>query len=76
VLLGMPAFRVDKLVAAARRFTPVQLRAAIDELADIDVATKTGETEPVAALEEWLTAFCTPRPAPNKHVGRDRTPLS
>ena len=76
-LLGMPAFRVDKLVAAARRFSPARLRAAIEELADIDVASKTGETEPVAALEEWLTAFCAAQPATTtQHVGRSRTPLS
>ncbi|HUE39456.1 MAG TPA: DNA polymerase III subunit delta [Candidatus Binatia bacterium] len=70
-LLGMPPFRVDKLLAAARGFTAARLRAAIDELADIDVDTKTGRTEPVAALEQWLIAFCAPeRRTAAEHVGR------
>jgi DNA polymerase-3 subunit delta len=70
-LLGMPPFRVDKLVAAARKFTPAGLRVAVDELADIDVATKTGRGDAVAALEEWLIGFCAPeRRVAREHAGR------
>jgi DNA polymerase-3 subunit delta len=70
-LLGMPPFRVDKLVAAARQFTPARLRVAIDQLADLDIATKTGRGDAVAALEEWLIGFCAPeRRRAGDHVGR------
>jgi DNA polymerase-3 subunit delta len=69
-LLGVSPGRVRYVVEAAKRFSPAHLRRAIDELADIDVASKTGRGDSVAALEEWLVGFCgTARPGEGRHVG-------
>jgi DNA polymerase III subunit delta len=70
-LLGVAPGRVRYVVDAAKRFAPAHLRRAIDELADIDVASKTGRGDSVAALEEWLVGFCgTERRTEGRHVGR------
>ncbi len=70
-LLGVAPGRVHYVVDAAKRFSPARLRRAIDELADIDVASKTGRGDSVAALEEWLVGFCgTSRGSEGRHVGR------
>ena len=69
-LLGVSPGRVRHVVEAAKRFSPARLHRAIDELADIDVASKTGRGDSVAALEEWLVGFCgTARPGEGRHVG-------
>jgi DNA polymerase-3 subunit delta len=69
-LLGVSPGRVRHVVEAAKRFSAARLRRAIDELADIDVASKSGRGDSVAALEEWLVAFCgTERPGEGHHVG-------
>ncbi len=57
-LLEVPAFRAQKIAEAARRFSSRELRGAIDRLADIDVASKTGRGDARAALEGWLIATC------------------
>jgi DNA polymerase-3 subunit delta len=70
-LLGVAPGRVRYVVEASKRFSSAQLRRAIDELADIDVASKTGRGDSVAALEEWLVAFCgSERRTEGRHVGR------
>jgi DNA polymerase-3 subunit delta len=70
-LLGVSPGRVRFVVDAAKRFSSARLRSAIDELADIDVASKTGRGDSVAALEEWLVGFCgIERRAEGRHVGR------
>jgi DNA polymerase-3 subunit delta len=69
-LLGVAPGRVHHVVEAAKRFSSARLRRAIDELADIDVASKTGRGDSVAALEEWLVGFCgIGRAAERHHVG-------
>jgi DNA polymerase III delta subunit len=69
-LLGVSPGRVRHVVEAAKRFSSARLRRAIDELADIDVASKTGCGDSAAALEEWLVGFCgTERPGEGHHVG-------
>jgi DNA polymerase-3 subunit delta len=69
-LLGVSPGRVRHVVEAAKRFSSARLRRAIDDLADIDVASKTGRGDSVAALEEWLVGFCgTERPGEGHHVG-------
>lgn len=61
-LLEVPPFRAQKIEEASRRFSSAELRRAIDRLADIDVASKTGRGDAQAALERWLIALCE-RPA-------------
>ncbi len=70
-LLDVHPFRADKIAAAAKRFSIVELRRAIDKLAAIDVVSKTGRGDAQAALEEWLIALCEPpRPTGASHAGR------
>lgn len=57
-LLEVPPFRAQKIEEASRRFSSVELRRAIDQLADIDVASKTGRGDAQAALEGWLISVC------------------
>ena len=59
-LLGVSPNRARHLASDARRFAADRLRRSIDELAEIDVASKTGRGDSNAALEEWLIAFCAP----------------
>ncbi|MGH7899208.1 MAG: DNA polymerase III subunit delta [Candidatus Binatia bacterium] len=58
--LGVPDWKAKKIEESAKRFAVPRLKRAIDELADIDVASKTGRGEPVAALEDWLLVLCAP----------------
>jgi DNA polymerase-3 subunit delta len=70
-LLGVAPHRVRYVVDHSRRFSAVRLRRAIEDLADLDVASKTGRGDAVAALEEWLIALCAPeRKTKDLHVGR------
>lgn len=70
-LLGVAPNRVKYLVEHSRRFSVPRLRRAIDELGELDVATKTGRGDAVAALEEWLVRFCAPEPkSAGSRVGR------
>lgn len=57
-LLRTPPFKVEAVVRNAKRFRTFELERAIGELADIDVALKTGVSDGEAALELWLVAFC------------------
>jgi DNA polymerase III subunit delta len=69
-LLGVPPGRVHHVISASKAFSSARLRRAIEELADIDVASKTGRGDSVAALEEWLVGFCaTERMAESRRVG-------
>ncbi len=70
-LLGVAPHRVRYVVEHSRRFSAARLRRAIEDLADLDVASKTGRGDAVAALEEWLIALCAPERKPaSSHVGR------
>jgi len=70
-LLGVAPHRVRFVVDQSRRFSAARLRRAIEDLADLDVASKTGRGDAVAALEEWLIAVCAPeRKTTEVHVGR------
>ena len=70
-LLGVAPHRVRYVVDQSRRFSTARLRRAIEDLADLDVASKTGRGDAVAALEEWLIALCSPeRKTAEAHVGR------
>lgn len=70
-LLEVPPYRVEKIAAAAARFSSAELRRAIDALAAIDVAGKTGRGDAQAALEAWLIALCEPlRAAGAPRAGR------
>jgi DNA polymerase III subunit delta len=70
-LLGVAPHRVRYVVDQSRRFSAARLRRAIEDLADLDVASKTGRGDAVAALEEWLIALCAPeRKTTEVHVGR------
>jgi DNA polymerase III subunit delta len=59
-LLGVAPGRARHLASDARRFAGDRLRRSIDELAEIDVAAKTGRGDANAALEEWVIGFCAP----------------
>jgi DNA polymerase III subunit delta len=70
--LGIHPYRARKTAENSRRFSAVRLRRAIHELADIDVASKTGRGEPVSAVEDWLLSLCAPAPrASTPHARRD-----
>src|SRR5438093_463456 len=70
-LLGVAPHRVRYVVDQSRRFSAARLRRALEDLADLDVASKTGRGDAVAALEEWLIALCAPeRKRTDIHVGR------
>jgi len=69
--LGVAPYRASRVVELAKGFSPGLLRAALDELGDIDVASKTGRGDSVAALEAWLLALCAPeRRGKEPHVAR------
>ncbi|MGH7818548.1 MAG: DNA polymerase III subunit delta [Candidatus Binatia bacterium] len=56
--LGCPSWKVSRLLESARRFRPERLRSALERLADIDVALKTGRCRADAALEDWVLSLC------------------
>ncbi len=55
---GTPPFKADAILTASTRFSPQELRRALERLADVDVALKRGRADAGAALESWLLAFC------------------
>ncbi|HSD09929.1 MAG TPA: DNA polymerase III subunit delta [Candidatus Binatia bacterium] len=63
-LLGVAPHRVRYVLDHSRRFSAARLRRAIDDLADLDVASKTGRGDTLAALEEWLIAISSPERKP------------
>jgi DNA polymerase-3 subunit delta len=63
-LLGVSPHRVRYVVDHSRRFSAARLRRAIGDLADLDVASKSGRGDTIAALEEWLIAMCAPEHKP------------
>lgn len=70
-LLEVHPYRAEKIAEAARRFSSARLRRAIEGLADIDVASKTGRGDAQAALEAWLIELCeADRPHGMSHVAR------
>lgn len=69
-LLEIHPFRAKKIAQAARRFPKPLLRRALDGLAEVDLASKTGRGDARAALEHWLITVCAPqRDARSSHVG-------
>jgi len=69
-LLGVAPGRARHLASDARRFTAERLRRSIDDLAEIDVAVKTGRGDASAALEGWVIGFCTPARPGTAHARR------
>ena len=68
-LLEMHPYRAKKIADAAKRFSSARLRRAIEALADIDVASKTGRGDSEAALEGWLIGVCeADGPAGTRHA--------
>ena len=56
--LSVPDFRAQSLLAGARGFSRAALDRAIERLARMDVAFKTGQGRPAVTLEEWVIELC------------------
>jgi DNA polymerase III subunit delta len=70
-LLEIHPFRAKKIAEAANRFSRLRLRRAVNGLAEVDLASKTGRGDAQAALEHWLIAVCESERKPGLlHVGR------
>lgn len=61
--LGVPPFVAAKLARQAQRFSAPFLRQALVRLRDVDHAIKTGQTDPVLALDLFVAWVCCPAQA-------------
>lgn len=61
--LKLPPFVVDKGRAQARNFSLIQLNQLYRRLVEIDVASKTGQMDPILALDLFVVETCQDRPS-------------